>query len=83
MNPNGLHLRYVIRKSNGQPIDPKAEYFVLRLDNAGTDPVHVAACRKAVLVYAEAIKAHLPLLAKDIFERYEETGFEQNEQGRC
>ena len=78
-NPKGLHRRYHIDKlvyEDGYnvptkiPVDPDAEYFVMRLDNGGSDPKHVAACRKAVLVYAEEIKDHLPELAADLIEKY-------------
>lgn len=82
-NPTGLHQRYAIEKivsviphENGpttyitQPIDKGAEYFVMRLDDGGKDPVHIAACRKAVLTYAEEIKNHLPDLSKDLIEKY-------------
>lgn len=31
-NPTGLHARYKISHVNGEPIDPMATYFVLRLD---------------------------------------------------
>ena len=31
----GYEKKYIIQKTNGHPIDPKADYFVLRLD---TDP---------------------------------------------
>lgn len=31
-NPNGLHQKYIIAKSNGEPVDPNAQYLVLRLD---------------------------------------------------
>lgn len=82
-NPNGLHQRYLIKKlvPNGEDffghpkyktkdVDEGSEYFVMRLDDGGSDPIHIAACRKAVLCYAEAIKDHLPDLSKDLIERY-------------
>ena len=69
-NPKGLHQRYIVSKSNGKPIDEKAEYFVLRVDLNGSDPKHIEACRKAVITYAENIQKHLPELAKDLANRY-------------
>lgn len=69
-NPDGLHTPYIISKANGEPVDPAAEYFVLRLDSKGSDPKHMAACRKAVLVYADAIKDHIPGLSRHLWERY-------------
>lgn len=52
-NPHGLHGRYKIEKLNGEPIDPRAVYFVLRLDGFGNDPAHIQACRAAAKAYAE------------------------------
>ncbi len=69
-NPNGLHGRYIVEKVSGEPIDDDAEYFILRVDKNGSDPKHIAACRKAVITYANEIKDHLPKLASDIIERY-------------
>ncbi|WP_342632693.1 hypothetical protein [Marinobacter alkaliphilus] len=68
-NPQGLHQRYRVEKLNG-PTDPGAEYFVLRVDGGGSDPKHIAACRKALQVYANEIEPHLPELAKDLRDRY-------------
>ena len=70
--------KYIGRDFFGEPqyiptfkdVDENAEYFVLRLDKNGDDPIHIDACRKAVLVYADAIKDHLPELSKDLIERY-------------
>jgi len=36
-NPKGLHQRYIVSKTNGEPIDEKAEYFILRVDLNGSD----------------------------------------------
>ena len=69
-NPNGLHLRYIVNKTDGQPVDEDAEYFVLRLDKNGSDPKHIEACRKAIITYAVTIEPHLPELSKDLIERY-------------
>ena len=85
-NPKGLHQRFVIRKITGwrkrdtmfgsvfttrtKAVNPKAEYFVLRLDKYGSDPKHIEACKKAVLYYANEIKDHLPELSKDLIKRY-------------
>lgn len=69
-NPNGLHGRYTIAKADESPVDPQAEYFVLRLDSGGSDPAHIKACRKAVMTYADEIEPHLPQLAADLRARY-------------
>lgn len=66
----GLYQRYIISKTSGEQVDPEAEYFVLRVDKNGSDPKHIAACRKAILKYAEEIKDHLPQLSEDIINRY-------------
>lgn len=39
----GLFGKYIIRKSDGHPVDPEADYFVMRLD---TDPVARRAARE-------------------------------------
>lgn len=66
--PNGLHEKYRVLKADGGPAP--GEYFVLRLDKGGKDPAQTAACRKAVLTYADAIEPHLPQLAADLRSRY-------------
>lgn len=52
-NPNGLHARYAVVHADGSPADPRAVYFVLRLDGFGRDLGHIAACRAAARKYAE------------------------------
>ncbi len=66
-NPNGFHGRYHVTKLDGSPV---GECFVLRLDDTCHDQVHVAACRQAVLCYADAIESHIPGLAADLRQRY-------------
>jgi hypothetical protein len=55
-NPCGLHRRYIIQKADGEPVDPRAVYFVLRLDGFGDDPAHIQACRAAAKTYVEEIE---------------------------
>lgn len=69
-NPKGLHQRYIVSKTDGEPVDDFAEYFVLRLDEGGNDIKHIKACRKAIRTYAKKIKNHLPQLSQDLLERY-------------
>jgi hypothetical protein len=80
-NPNfGLNLsstRYGKRKNTTsefltevKDVDKDSEYFVMRLDTGGSDMEHIKACRIGVHAYAEAIKHHLPDLAKELIERY-------------
>lgn len=59
LEPKGIYGKYEIRKTNGKDLDPKAVYFVLRLD---TDPF----ARAAMLKYAEACQEEAPELARDI-----------------
>lgn len=82
-NPNGLHSRYSIRKIIGwkkegfygrrpitKAVDEDSEYFVMRLDEGGSDINHIKACRIGVHAYANAIENFLPELAKNLRERY-------------
>jgi len=82
-NPNGLHQRFVIRKITGwvqtgidkwkaktKAVDKNAEYFVMRLDEGGSDINHIKACRIGIHAYADAIEATIPELAKDLRSRY-------------
>ena len=71
-NPSGLHARYRVEKNNGEPTDPNAVYFVLRLDDGGRDPEHIRASRIAALRYAQTIlnggenTLHLHEMASDV-----------------
>lgn len=69
-NPNGLHRRYNVTKANGEPTDPMATYFVLRLDHFGRDGAHIAASRAAALAYVEYVKSndakHLERMADEL-----------------
>lgn len=62
-NPTGLHQRYAVQKLNGEQVDPRAAYFVLRLDGFGDDTAHIRACRAAARAYAdEAERGRAPWL---------------------
>jgi hypothetical protein len=68
-NPNGLHQRYIVTKADGAEVDPKAVYFVLRIDNYGHDVEHVLACRKAALAYADRVEeyqSHLTQVGQEL-----------------
>lgn len=73
-NPNGLHRRYIIQKASGEPVDPRAEYFVLRTDKYAGDQRHAAACRKALLTYADEIETFLPQLAAELRAKHGAAG---------
>jgi len=64
--------KYNITKKNGDLIDEKAEYFVLRLDDKCRDKVHLDACRLAIIEYAHHVSYshHLFELYKEIMDRY-------------
>lgn len=64
-----LYKKYKIERTDGKPIDPENEYFVLKVKGSG-DKKHIEACKKAVLVYAEEMREELPDLANDLFLRY-------------
>lgn len=54
-----LRDKYVIVKQDYSPVDPKARYFVLRLDSD-----HCA--RTAALLYADCIEPEWPGLAEEL-----------------
>lgn len=55
--PDGLHKRYVVAKASGEPVDPAATYFTLRLDQGGDDKLHVAAGCVAAIAYCDYVQA--------------------------
>jgi hypothetical protein len=64
---DGLKSKYQIAHADGTPVDPNAQYFVLRLDyHTDCDDVHVGACRMAARTYADIVADHLPALSKDL-----------------
>ena len=60
----GYDHKYVIKKRSGKPVDPRAEYFVLRLDK---DP-HAL---KAMETYIHSVIDDNPELAHDLAELIE------------
>lgn len=58
-----------IMKAITEPVDPNAEYFVLRLDGEG-EYSHVMACREAINAYADAIQEYRPQLANELRSKY-------------
>jgi hypothetical protein len=67
MEPKGLYGKYVIQKADGEPVDPKAVYFTMRLD---TD----AHAREAVRAYIRSCRYEHPELARDLEELLERLG---------
>ena len=62
----GLYHKYKIVKTSGEPIEPDAQYFVLRVD---TD-VHA---RLALRTYALSVSRTNPILAAEIIDWLAET----------
>lgn len=63
----GLYHKYNIAKVDGSPVDPKAVYFILRLD---TD----RAARVAAWTYAGEIVESNPLLAFALLRKVKQLG---------
>jgi hypothetical protein len=57
--PQGLDSKYIIAKTDGSPVDPGADYYLLRLDS---DP----AARWAAIHYADLIQEENQLLAEEL-----------------
>ena len=66
----GYEKKYIIRKANGNPIDPKADYFVLRLDK---DP-HAL---RALATYAKSVATDNLELAHDLRQKLKSYGIEE------
>lgn len=68
----GLHPRkYIITKTNGNPVDPEADYFVLRLDKGDTH------AQKALAKYADSVEEDNEELAADLAEKLHDYGWEK------
>lgn len=61
----GYEKKYIISKSNGKPVDPNADYFVLRLDK---DPHAI----KALITYANSVQKDNVELATDLWKKINE-----------
>ena len=57
-----LEKKFIVTKASGEPVDPKADYLVLRIDN---DP----AAQAGALAFANAVYKDAPELAMDIITR--------------
>ena len=66
-HPTGLHQRYRVEKLNGEN-DPRAFYFVLRLDWHGDDQTWIRCCRLAAECLWRLLleRNHLPGVARDL-----------------
>ena len=77
-NPHGLHLRYAVSKADGSASDPRAVYFVLRLDPSGSDPGHIAACRAAARAYCDNAPEWMRQTADELRQLVD--GFDESEK---
>jgi hypothetical protein len=64
----GLINKYKLEHTDGSPVNLKAQYFVLRIDNEGRDKEFAAASRAGLIRFAEMINATNKQLAKDLFD---------------
>jgi len=68
----GYEKKYIISKANGNPTDPNADYFVLRLDK---DP-HA---QKALISYMKSVRVDNEQLANNLEQKLiNEYGWEKN-----
>jgi hypothetical protein len=72
---SNLYNKYKIEKKDGSPVEPNAQYFVLRVD---TDP----AARFAIVAYANFIKRSDPQFSREllVWVRQYEGAVEQSVQ---
>jgi hypothetical protein len=61
----GLFGKYILAKDNGDDINPRAKYFVLRYD---AEAGHGAESRTALRLYCQAIRFAQPQLADEFEE---------------
>ena len=64
----GLYKKYTVTKPSGKPIDPSAQFIVLRID----DGQYVDACRIGAAAFANAVRDRNPILADDIQRKLKE-----------
>ena len=55
----GFYSKYIVLKADGSPVDPEAQYVVLRID----DGTYVDACRAGVQAFADRVRRENPQLA--------------------
>jgi hypothetical protein len=72
--------RYVVQKRDGTSTGQE-DYFVLRLDNQGDDPIWIYACQLAARVLVETLDQydHLPALCDALDKRLRE--YQQESDG--
>lgn len=67
----GLIKKYILSRTDGKPINPEDEYFVLKVKGEG-DPYHIEACKAALSAYCKYMDncGQLPKLTQDLRRRY-------------
>lgn len=68
----GLKQKYKIEKANGEPVDPRAKFFVLRYDQHKKNQAHARASQEALKTYAAEIAESNDILASDLFYELED-----------
>lgn len=70
IQPDGLYKKYIVQKTDGSPIDPKARYIILRVDDNGAttelEKTYRAAARGGVAEFARKIADFAPGLSEDL-----------------
>ena len=64
----GLKLKYILSKVDGNPVDPEGDYFIIKLNSKTR--WHREASIKAILAYAESVQNDAPKLSEDIIMKY-------------
>jgi len=72
---DGLYGRYLVLHSDGTKVHPESFYFVLRLDDHQSDPIHRKACHAAAWAYCQMVNGtHLDKVGVDLMERISADG---------
>lgn len=61
-----IRRKYDIRKADGSPVDPTAEYFVLRIDRDENDEPRDPHAHAALHAYADSVEVENPEFANDL-----------------
>jgi len=63
-----LKNKFIIKKSDGSEVNPKAKYFVLRYDKYQSNMLFMLASKKAMVTFAEVIKNDFKELSCDLIK---------------
>lgn len=70
----GYEKKYIIQKTNGNPVDPEADYFVFRLDK---DPYAL----DALYIYAVSLTYVNPELSQELIKLVDFNKWKQKKKG--